>query len=359
MLVALGCGEAKDEGTKVVPEKRGAAPPSATTKPAGTACSRKAIDDATTAKYFPGEIGGFCLDPADGGKAMGEGAKAPLEAMCDLFDGECAVYEAHGVKRVVALRYVSSGGSQATIDVVLSKFGSPSEAYAMFTKRTVGDGDPADEAAPKPIEGGGAAALGVGNAYLWRGEHLAEITYADTAASPADMEKAGSATLPPLVKAIGDALPGDTAQLPDVALLPKPDRIPIGVRFVADEAIRGVKLEGKGAGAVGYYRAGDKRWRVIAAARADEAAAKELMAAISKAPGAEAVTGLGDEAVRVEVKDGATAVEWLAARKGARVFAVGDEPRALRSGASAEERAKISLGQDEKKAKLEPLLAAP
>ncbi|NUO52294.1 MAG: hypothetical protein HOV80_25855, partial [Polyangiaceae bacterium] len=53
---------------------------------------------------------------------------------------------------------------------------------------------------------------------------------------------------------------------------------------------------------------------------------------------------------------GGNEVEWLIARKGAAVRGVGDEPRAMRSGASADERAKISLPEADKKSKLEKLL---
>ncbi len=296
-------------------------------------------------------MGAFCLDPDDAGKAMGAESKLPLEGMCDLFDGECAVYEGFGVDRVVAARYVAADGSDKSIDVVLSRFKSAPSAFAMFTKRTVGDGDPADPASPKPFAVPGAAALGLGNAYVWRGSHIVEITYSDSKAAPAEVEAAGAKVLPELAELVARSLPGEPRPLPEVAALPTENRIPIGVRYAPAELWKGVK--DAGGGAVGYYKLGDKRWRVAVLERSDEAAAKAAMAALAKLPGAAAVTGLADEAVRLEVKDGGVQVEWLVARKGARLTGVGDEARALRSGASAEERAKISLTEAEKKAHLE------
>jgi hypothetical protein len=334
-------------------EKRGAPPPPAKSSgPVG--CSRTAIDDPVAKGFFPAKVAGFCLDPEEPGKAMGKEAKEPLEKMCDLFDGECAVYEGFGVERVVQLRYVAEGGAPTTIDVVLSRFDSPASAFAMFTKRTVGDGDPADAAAPKPVAVRGAAALGVGNAYLWRGAHLVEITYADTKATPAEIETASAKVLPELARTIADALPGDATMLPVVVALPQEKRLPIGVRYVPKELFRGAK--DAGGGALGYYDDAGKRWRVAAFDVADEAAAKSAVAAVGKLAGAKPVSGLGDEAFRLEVEDGGNKIEWLVARKGAVVRGVGDEPRALRSGASADERAKLSLPEADKKTKLEALL---
>jgi hypothetical protein len=353
--LVVGCS---DRGGDVAAsaEKRGAPPPpTAGAGPVG--CTRASIDDPIAKPFFPAKVAGFCLDPQEGGRAMGKDSKEPLEKMCDLFDGECAVYEGFGVERVVQARYVAEAGSSTTLDVVLSRFDSPASAFAMYTKRTVGDGDPADSAAPKPIAVRGAAALGVGNAYLWRGNHLVEMTYADTKATPAEVEAASAKVLPELARLVSEALPGDAAMLPTVLALPQDSRLPVGVRYAPKEAMRGAK--DAGGGAIGYYDANGKRWRVVAFAHKDEAEAKAAMAAIAKLAGAKPLSDLGEEAFSVELTDSGNAVEWLVARKAGVVRAVGDEARALRAGASADERSKISLPVAEKKARLEKLLAAP
>jgi hypothetical protein len=352
LATAAGCGS-KGEEAQASAEKRGTPPPPAKSSgPVG--CTRTAIDDPVSKGFFPAKVPGFCLDPEEPGKAMGKEAKEPLEKMCDLFDGECAVYEGFGVERVVQLRYVAEGGAPSTIDVVLSRFDTPASAFAMFTKRTVGDGDPADPAAPKPIAVRGAAALGVGNAYVWRGAHLVEITYSDTKASPAEVETASAKVLPELARILADALPGDAALLPSVTALPQEKRLPIGVRYVPKELFKGAK---DGGGALGYYEDGGKRWRVAVLDGGNEAAAKDAFAALGKLPGSKPLPGVGDEAVIVKTKDGGNDVEWLLGRKGTLVRGVGDEPRAMRSGASADERAKISLSEADKKSKLEKLLS--
>ena len=98
VCASFACG---DRGGDVVAsaEKRGAPPPpAATTGPGGC---RAAIEEQVAKPFCPGKVAGFCLDPGEPGRAMGKESSEPLEKMCDLFDGECAVYESFGVERVV------------------------------------------------------------------------------------------------------------------------------------------------------------------------------------------------------------------------------------------------------------------
>jgi hypothetical protein len=312
------------------------------------------IGDAPAMPFFPRTSGGFCLDPNGPAKTFGEEAAEPIDHICDIFDGECEIYRGYGVRRLVEARYVDGAGSPATVDIHLSKFGTTEGAYAMFTRRVVGDGDPADEATPHPIEGGGAAALGTGNAYLWRGLYLAELTYNDeTAAEGAPIKAAGDRLLPPLVKDMGARLPGETILPASAAGLPAEGRLPLGIRFVTQDALG---VTGLGAAAFGYYRAGDKRFRIAVLARADAEQAKDALATLGKQPGATKEKGLGDGALRLLRKGGdGVPVEWLVARAGKEVVAVGDEERVLRG--PAEERAKVSLSHDEKADRLKKAVA--
>jgi hypothetical protein len=338
------------------PPHRGAPPPPVkTAAPGACASGGGKIADATSAPLFPPTSGGYCLDPHGGEKTFGEGASLPLDNICtDVFDGECEIYKGFGVRRVVEARYVDGGGTPATIDVHLSKFATTEGAYAMFTKRVVGDGDPADSATPKPIEGGAAAALGLGNAYLWRGLYLAEITYNNEAAAEPAIKAASEKLLPPLVKAMGDKIPGEAA-LPSAARsLPKEEMIPLGVRFITKDLLGAA---GVGAGALGYYRAGDKRFRIASIERADVDQAKDVITTFGKLGGAEKEKHIGEGAVRLMQKDAGAAVEWILARKGKVVIGVGDEARVLKGGMTAEEHAKVSLTKDEKIDRLKKLLA--
>jgi hypothetical protein len=337
--------------------RRGAPPPPPpAAKPAACAAGGGKIADPSSAPFFPQSFaaGSFCLDPNGGDKTFGEGATLPIDHICDLFDGECEIYKGYGVRRVVEARYVDGGGTPATIDVHLSKFGTTEGAYAMFTRRVVGDGDPADDSTPHPIEGGGAAALGLGNAYLWRGLYLAELTYNNETAAEAAMKAAGEKLLPPLIKEMGARIPGDAALPPAAAALPKEGLLPLGVRFHTKDLLG---VEGVGAGAFGYYKAGAKRWRVASVVRADTDQAKDVLSTLAKRPGATREKNLGDGAVRAMLKDGESApVEWVFARAGKQVLGVGDEPRVLRAGQTADEHAKVTLTKDEKVERLKKIL---
>lgn len=330
-------------------------PPPPTARPAACANGGGKIADSASAPFFPASAGGFCVDPNGGDKAFGESAPLTIDHICDLFDGECEIYKGYGVRRVVEARYVDGGGTPATIDVHLSRFSSTEGAYAMFTRRVVGDGDPADDATPRAVDGGGAAALGLGNAYLWRGLYLAELTYNNETAAEAAIKTASEKLLPPLVKEMGAKLPGETGLPPSAAALPKDGLIPLGVRFITKDLLG---VEGIGAGAFGYYRAAGKRWRLASLLRADADQAKDVITTLTKLPGAAREKNLAEGAVRVMRKDGEGApVEWVFARAGKTVMGIGDEARVLRAGMTADEHAKVSLTKDEKIEKLKKLLS--
>lgn len=333
-------------------ERRGAPPPPAATAQAPAAgsatakadCSRTEIEDAKTKAFFPAKSEGLCLDPKQPGASFGAEAKKPLEGVCDLFDGECQVYFDLGVRRVVELGYVDASGKPASVGVIASEFDAPASAYAMYTKRTVGDADPAvPTSKPLEVPGAAGAAIGIGNAYLVKGSYLVELTYNDDAASEPELRAAGERLLPALAAAITRALPGDGALPPAVALLPSEHRLPLGVRSVLKDAL-GVK--GAGPMAMSYHRDGERRYRVLAAVHADEAAAKAAFAAFA---GGEKLSSLGDEALRLTLKEGPLEAELVLARKGARLAGVLDELRVLRTGMTPEERSKLTLASEAKR----------
>jgi hypothetical protein len=307
-----------------------------------------------SAPFFPQSSSGFCLDPNGGDKTFGEGGTLPIDHICDLFDGECEIYKGYGVRRVVEARYVDGKGTPATVDVHLSRFGTTEGAYAMFTRRVVGDGDPADPSTPHPVEAGGAAALGLGNAYLWRGLYLAELTYNDENAAEAAMKSAGEKLLPPLLEEMGAKIPGETALPPAAAALPKDGLLPLGIRFSTRDLLG---VDGAGPGAFGYYQAGAKRWRVASVVRADADQAKDVLSTLAKVSGAAKEKGVGEGAVRLMQKDGEGApVEWVFARVGKAVLGVGDEPRVLKHGQTADEHTRLTLSKDEKVDRLKKIL---
>jgi hypothetical protein len=348
VTLAAGCKSKESPGTP---------PPPAAPLPKTNACEAGGgtLSDAQTAALIPRKSNNFCLDPNGGDKVYGEGTSRPIAQICDMFDGECEIYIGFGVRRVVELRYVDGAGSAATINVYVSKFASVDGAYAMFSKRVVGDGDPASEDTPRPIPGGGVAALGVGNAYLWRGAYLVELTYNDETAAEVAIKAACDKLLVPLVKEIGDKLPGDTELPAPAAALPKGKLLPLGIRLATKDLF---DVAGVGPGALGYYRDGDKRYRFATILRADDEQAKDVFGTLGKQPGAAKEKGIGDGAVRFTRKEGeGPATEWLFARSGSRIMGIGDEVRALRSGMSTDDVAKVSLSKDDKVARLKEALA--
>ncbi len=346
-MALVGCNDGD-------PPPRREPPPPPAAKPATCSGERK-VNDPRNLALLPPETGSFCIDPNASDRGFGEGAQNPIDGICDLFDGECEIYKRFDVKQVVEARYVDGSGSGSTIDVKLSMFGSRDNAYAMFTKRVVGDNDPAHEDTPKRIDGGGAAALGWGNAYLWRGQHLAEIVYSDAGtASDKEIKAKGEALLPPLVKAMGDKLPGDLDLPEAAAALPTDKRLEVGVRFDTQDVL---DVPGTGPGAYGYYADGPVRWRAVSIVKADADQAADALASFGKVAGATAEKGIGDGAYRVMLKFSGPQTEWLVAQKGKRVLGIGDEPRALRDGMGADEHRKATLSQAQKRELLQALLA--
>ncbi len=335
---------------KEEPPPRREPPPPAAKK--GNCNAPRRANDPRNIRYFPPKSDGFCLDPNGSDKGFGQGAKSPINGICNLFDGECEIYKYFKVKRVVEVRYVDGAGSGATIDVYLSQFETDTHAYGMFTKRVVGDGDPAHADTPKPISGGGAAVLGIGNAYLWRGRFLAELTYNDDKASAKVIRVAASKRLPGLVKALGDKLDGNTELPPSAKALPATDRILSGIRMHTKDVL---SYAGMPAGALGYYKSGKKRWRVLSIVAADKAQAEDVFKTLG-ASGKAREKGIGDSAARIVNVNDVPTTEWIIARKGSRLIGIGDERLVLREGMGAAEHRAVSLNQDEKRAKLKKLL---
>lgn len=328
----LGCSK------KEVPAEQGSAPPPiASSKPGVCNSGGGTVSDALSAAYFPRQAAGFCIDPNGETRTYGEAAKGTLETVCtELLDGECEVYKAYGLKRVVTLRYVDGAGSPGTVNVLASRFATAEGAYGFFTKRVVADGDPAD-GGPKELTAGGKGALGTGIAYVWRGDMVAELSYANELETPDQIKATSAKVLPDLAKQLGDKLPGDVNPLPAVRLLPQERLLPMGISYSHRDALG---LAGLGAGAIGYYQDGTARYRVVGLARADEDEAKDVLGTLKKLPGAKVQKDLGFDAVAFSTREaeGAPQVEWLAGRAGGNVIIVGDEPLQLKAGDAAAAR---------------------
>jgi hypothetical protein len=207
-------------------------PPAAASAKAG-ACSSGGgeLTDSVSAPFFAKTAGGYCVDPQGEIKTYGEKGKLSMDEVCTTaFDGECEVYKRFGLKRVVSLHYVDGSGKGGTVEVNLSQFGDVAGAYGMYTLRVVA-GDPAEPSTPKPLAAGAAGAIGTGRAYVWRGQHLAELQYVNENESPEQLAKSSEAILSTIGKEIGQRLPGATTLPAAAQILPTEKRVPNGIVF--------------------------------------------------------------------------------------------------------------------------------
>ena len=315
--------------------------------------------DPISAPFVPRAVGAYCLDPHGEPKTYGDQGKLSMDDVCTTaFDGECEVYKRFGLDRVVVLRYLDGSGAPNSVEVNLSRFKTTDGAYAMFTKRVVADGDP-ERASVRPLEAGAAGATGSSNAYAWRGPYLVELTFVseDPRMTPEAMARANEQSSARIAKQIGDKLPGDLALPPSAAQLPTASRIVLGIAHYPKDALT---LSAIGPLAVGYYKEGDKRWRDVAIVRGNVDSAKEVFRAFRLKAGSLPVAALGEEAVRVTVQEAPdrAKAEYVVARKGALVAAVGDEELVLDPSAPKDTLASLKLTADEKVQKLAKWLAA-
>jgi hypothetical protein len=316
--------------------------------------------DSISAPFVPRVVGGYCLDPQSEPKTYGDKGKLSMDDVCTTaFDGECEVYKRFGLDRVVVLRYVDTSGAPNSVEVNLSRFATPEGAYAMFTKRVVADGDPA-RASVKSFDAGALAAESSSNAYVWRGPYMVELTFVteDTKMTPEGMAQANEQSTGAIARDMGGRLPGPLNPPVAAAILPTASRIPLGVAYHPKDALG---LTSIGPLAVGYYGDGDKRWRDVAIVRSDADGAKEAFRAFKLKPGSVPVKALADEAVQVvlqEAPDRAKA-EYIVARKGTWVAAVGDEELVLDPAMPADKLASLKLTRDEKLHKLVAWLSEP
>lgn len=365
LLFSLTTGGCKDDASKAKPEPT-VTPSASPSASAGATRANAAVcttpgenTDTVSAPFFPKAIGGYCLDPQGEVKTYGEKAKLTMDQVCtSAFDGECEVYKRFGLKRVVSLRYVDGEGKGSAVEVIVSEFADPG-AYGMFTFR-VAAGDPADPATPKPLQAGAAGAMGTGRAYVWRGSHVVELQYTNENESQEELTKSSAPILTALGKEIGQRLPGALSLPPAAQALPTEKLVPNGIAFQPKDVLG---FNGIGPGALGFYKDGDRRWRLLSIVKDDAEAAKDAFKTLKSKPGSLPIAGVGDEAVHIALPMGegdksGTKVEYLVARKGRQIWGVGDEEYALRAAEPAA-REKARLTKDEATEKMKPLLAQP
>jgi hypothetical protein len=352
-LLAFSCKDEPKSGGGDVPPP---VPPPTVSSAKASACAAGPGDvgDAVSAPFFPKSIAAYCIDPQGETKTYGEKGK---QQIADLpFDGDIEIYKRFGLKRVVTLRYIDGSGKGGNVEVVLSQLADDANAYAFYTLRVVA-GDPAEKGAPRVLDAKAQGAIGTGRAYVWRGPYLVELQYNNDQESPDALAKSSDAILTALGKDIGDKLPGPIVTPAAARALPKENLITNGVSYVTKEPF-GVPALGQAA--IGFYKDGDKRWRVLSMATADAEQAKDAMKTLKGRPGALPIAGLGDEATQVTTSAGKDApkVTLYVARKGSAVIGVADEEYALLAAGTPDKQAPLRVTKDDATAKLKALLAS-
>jgi len=339
------------------------------------------IVDAKVAALLPDLVEGHCVLKTAPAKSFGEGTTSKIENVSDIIDGAGQVYSGnYYAKRYDQLKYIDGKGTGAEVEIVLTTFDKPENAYALFTYRVVANADPDPEVAKSKdrrpwqvVKAGGAAALGSAALVLWKGNYLVELSYnPDATKDKAAAMKAADDLLPKLATAIGAKLPGTTDLPADVKALPSAAEgaIALGVDYVPPKFARpegkaeALVLTVAGGYAAAFMKEGKKRFRVLAFVREEKDAARDIVETFRKLPGSVTLKDkeIGDDAVHFSFAVGqggagaAGKAEGVAVRRGAVVLAVIDEELALGDPAKKEDWPRTT--KDEKVEKLKKLFAA-
>jgi hypothetical protein len=314
--------------------------------------ARVAVLDAVAARALaplPVQLGGFCLDAYAEVRAYGDGASEPLARACEQVLGP-GCDDMPGLERVTAARYVDAAGGRPSLSVIALRFSDADAAYASFTSALIGERDPAELRA-QPFEAPGVAVLDADRAAAWLGRYTLAAAYGDETEPAERREAAARERLPDGVRRLLAALPAEPELPRPVQSLPSANRLPLGVRLELGDAL-GVR--GMGAGAIGYYRDGDKRWRVLAIVRPDAEAAHDVLSTLARSPAARRINNAPLEAFSfVERRLPAEPwVGWVVGQRQEVVYGVGDEAAALPEFMPAEREAAVKLGLLDKLAKL-------
>jgi hypothetical protein len=280
---------------------------------------------AAGAQELPQQAGDFELDPHAPPVGYGDGARESLERACERVLGPgCRSDERAQLSRVVRFHYLHRQDRQLSIDGVLSRHRDELGAYARHTQAVLGDGDPAEVAASATVLDSGRVVLRGDSCFAWRGAELLWLRQVDERVPAARREQAARTALPRVALAILAHL-GAPDTLPAVVQhLPEAERIPIGVRVLLDEAFG---VPGLGPSALGYYRAGNQRWRVATLLRPDADSAQDVMHALERQPDARRLEQAPFEALLASERSAANepARSWVITRRGQVVYGVAEE----------------------------------
>jgi hypothetical protein len=357
-LVALcGCGARAPAGASALGAGDGTA---SAHEP--SAASRSDELDAASARWLgpvPRTLAHFRLDTNAGVRAYGAGAPAPLERACERVLGPGCV-DGRGLEHVLALRYVErqaidgqgveGQGGRATLDVLVSRYEDSDGAYATFTNDLIGERDPLELSA-RPLDVPGVAVLDGERVSGWIGRYVIGLSYVNESEPSGRRAILAATELPEVARGLLSALPAEPDLPLSVQKLPRAQRVALGARLVPGDALG---VLGMGMGAVGYYRDGDKRWRVLAMARPDAESARDVLSTLARSPAARRIENAPLDALAVTERrlPAEPFVGWVVGQRHEVIYGVGDEPSALPEFMPAEREAAVKLSLLDKLAKL-------
>jgi hypothetical protein len=296
---------------------------------------------------LPVALPAFCIDPYAAPRAYGAGAADSLERACARVLGpSCA--EGYGLERVVTLRYLSRAEPGASVDAVLFRFETGAGASAYLTDSLVAELDP-ESLDVRLLEAPGLTVQRADDVLAWRGRHVLSLRRSDEEHSEEQALAEAARDLPGLAGALVRSLPDAEGVPAPLERLPHLGRVRLGARLILDDALG---IAGLGPSARGYYREGNKRWRVISIVRPDAESAKDVLGTLGRHPSAKKIKGL--EAIEFTERrlPAEPQLDWVFGQRGDVIYGIGDEATALPEFMPARDEAKVKLSLYEKLGKL-------
>jgi hypothetical protein len=285
---------------------------------------------------------GFCVDPHGLARSLDAADSRQLAVLCERVLGCPDGAAPDGLERVTALRYLSSDGA-GRADVVVSHYREPGLAHVAFTQRLLGERDPAELRA-RAFDAPGIAVLDASFVSAWQGKQVLWLRYSSSEVPPEQELVRAQRELPELARALLATVP---AESPPASLqrLPERQRVPLGARLILEDALG---VPGLGKSALGHYRDGDKRWRVLANVRPDAESAKDVLSTIRRQPGARKIKGWDVVELTERRLPSEPEVIWVIGQRGEMIYGIGDEASALPEFMSAKDEASVKLSLHEK-----------
>lgn len=355
VLIALlvSCKNA-DSGVRTEPRFRGAVSSTAMVNSGVCAAQSRSTDD--TANALPSRVADYCVNPHADPRRYGVAGALPLRDGCsDLFGERCGEHQSHGLQSIVAQGYLSAHEAGLAVQVHLLQFEEAAGALASFAEVTIGDSEPTRTGLIQ-FSACDRAAIGAEVAFAVQSRFVVEVRYQDERHIADQVKRDAQRVLPPFVRTLCEKLSSGASKLPPALIgLPEAERVPLGERYVVQDVLG---IAGSGPGAIGYYRRGSQRWRVLSIHYDDADAAKDAALTLRKSAGwmPHKQTPYDSFKLTFAVPDTGLSIEWVITQQLNRVWGVGDEVEVLDPSLSDAALAQRRLSYVEKLEQLGKLL---